>query len=86
MAKKENIANALNKIECMYKLGNVPVYEIIKRNFDKGYKPAKDFVKKLADKIEQREFANNVDILNYLTNLEPSELIPHTYSKYPKTN
>ena len=45
MAKKENIANALNKIECMYKLGNVPVYEIIKRNFDKGYKPAKDFVK-----------------------------------------
>ena len=82
MTKKEYISNALNKIEFVAK--TIPAFGFIVRNYNKGYKPAKDFVKNLARKIEEKEFSSNIDIINYLTNLPPSEIVPHTYSKYPK--
>lgn len=84
--KKESIESALNKIEVAYKMGNIPIFYQILKNYAKGYKPAKDFVTNLARKIEEGEFKTNIDALNYLTNLEPSEVVPHSYSKYPKSN
>jgi predicted nucleotidyltransferase len=84
--KKKSIENALNKIEVAYKMGNIPIYDQILKNYAKGYKPAKDFVKNLARMIEEGEFKTNIDILNYLSNLEPREIVPHSYSKYPKSN
>lgn len=86
MTKKEYISNALNKIEFAYKVGNIPIYDQILKNYAKGYKPARDFVKNFARMIEEGEFKTNIDALNYLTNLPPSELVPHSYSKYPKAN
>lgn len=87
MAKvtKESINNAVNKIEFVYKVGNIPIYDQILKNFTKGYKPAKDFVKNLARMIDEGEFKTNIDIINYLTNLAPNEIVPYSYSKYPKT-
>ena len=86
MAKvvKESIDNVLKKIEYMYKVGNIPIYDQILKNFAKGYKPAKDFVKNLARMIDEGEFKTNVDIINYLSNLAPNEIVPYSYSKYPK--
>ena len=86
MAKvaKESIDNVLKKIEYMYKVGNIPIYDQILKNFAKGYKPAKDFVKNLARMIEEGEFKSNIDIINYLSNLAPNEIVPYSYSKYPK--
>ena len=79
--KKESIENALNKIEVAYKMGNILIYGPILKNYAKGYKPAKDFVKNLARMIEEGEFKTNIDILNYLSNLDLREIIPHTNSK-----
>lgn len=86
MAKvtKESINNAVNKIAFVAKVGGIPIFEIIVNNFNKGYKPAKDFVKNLARMIEEGEFKTNVDIINYLSNLAPNEIVPYSYSKYPK--
>ena len=86
MTKKEYISNALNKIEFAYKVGKIPIYDQILKNYAKGYKPARDFVKNFARMIEEGEFKTNIDALNYLTNLPSSELVPHSYSKYPKAN
>lgn len=86
MTKKEYISNALSKIELAYKVGNIPIYDQILKNYAKGYKPAKDFVKNLARMIEEGEFKTNIDVWNYLANLPSSELVPHAYSKYPKSN
>ena len=88
MAKvtKESINNVLKKIEYMYKVGNIPIYDQILKNFAKGYKPAKDFVKNLARMIEEGEFKDNIDIINYLSNLAPNEIVPYSYSKYPKVS
>ena len=83
--KKESIENALNKIEFVCKVGNIPIYDQILKNYAKGYKPAKDFVKNLARMIDEGEFKTNVDIINYLSNLAPNEIVPYSYSKYPKT-
>lgn len=86
MAKvtKESINNAVNKIAFVAKVGGIPIFEIIVNNFNKGYKPAKDFVKNLARMIEEGEFKDNIEIFNYLTNLAPNEIVPYSYSKYPK--
>ncbi len=86
MAKvtKESINNAVNKIAFVAKVGGIPIFEIIVNNFNKGYKPAKDFVKSLAIMIEDGVFKDNIDIINYLTNLAPNEIVPYSYSKYPK--
>lgn len=81
---KESISHALNKIEFVANVGGIPIFGIIVNNFNKGYKPAKDFVKNLARMIEEGEFKTNVDIINYLTNLAPNEIVPYSYSKYPK--
>lgn len=86
MATKEHISNALNKIEFAYKMGGIPIFGTIVNNFKKGYKPAKDFVKNLANKIESGDFQDNVEIINYLTNLPPSEIVPYSYSKYTKVS
>lgn len=86
MAKvtKESINNAVNKITFVGKVGGIPIFETIVSNFNKGYKPAKDFVKNLARMIDEGEFKTNVDIINYLSNLAPNEIVPYSYSKYPK--
>lgn len=86
MAKvtKESINNAINKIAFVANLGGIPIFGTIVSNFNKGYKPAKDFVKNLARMIDEGEFTTNIDVINYLTNLPPSEIVPYSYSKYPK--
>lgn len=86
MAKvtKESINHALNKIEFVAKVGGIPIFGIIVSNYNKGYKPAKDFVKNLVRMIEEGEFKNNIEIFNYLSNLAPNEIVPYSYSKYPK--
>ena len=86
MATKETITSALNKIEFVYKMAGIPIFGTIVNNFKKGYKPAKDFVKNLANKIEDGKFKDNIEVMNYLTNLHPNEIVPHSYSKYPKSN
>ena len=87
MAKvtKESISNAINKIAFVANMGGIPIFGIIVSNFNKGYKPAKDFVKNLAQMIDEGKFKDNIDIINYLTNLAPNEIVPYSYSKYPKT-
>lgn len=86
MAKvaKESINNAVNKIAFVADVGGIPIFNTIVSNFNKGYKPAKDFVKNLARMIDEGEFKTNVDIINYLSNLAPNEIVPYSYSKYPK--
>ena len=86
MAKvtKESINNAVNKIAFVANVGGIPILGTIVSNFNKGYKPAKDFVKNLARMIDEGEFKTNVDIINYLSNLAPNEIVPYSYSKYPK--
>jgi hypothetical protein len=88
MAKvaKESINNAVNKIAFVADVGGIPIFEIIVNNFNKGYKPAKDFVKNLARMIEEGEFKDNIEIFNYLTNLPSREIVPYSYSKYPKVS
>lgn len=87
MAKvtKESINNAINKIAFVANLGGIPIFGTIVSNFNKGYKPAKDFVRSLAIMIEDGAFKDNIEIINYLTNLTPNEIVPYSYSKYPKT-
>ena len=87
MAKvtKESISNAINKIAFVANMGGIPIFGTIVSNFNKGYKPAKDFVKNLAQMIDEGKFKDNIDIINYLTNLAPNEIVPYSYSKYPKT-
>ena len=87
MAKvtKESINNAVNKIAFVANVGGIPILGTIVANFNKGYKPAKDFVKSLAIMIEDGAFKDNIEIINYLTNLAPNEIVPYSYSKYPKT-
>lgn len=75
---------ALNAIEYVSTVGNVTVYNSIVRNYKKGYKPAKDFVKNVAEKIDNGEFDTHIDLFNYLTELELTEIIPYTYSCYKK--
>lgn len=86
MAKvtKESINNAVNKITFVGKVGGIPIFGTIINNFNKGYKPAKDFVKNLARMIDEGELLTNIDVINYLTNLAPNEIVPYSYSKYPK--
>ena len=86
MAKvtKESISNAVNKIAFVANVGGIPIFATIVSNFNKGYKPAKDFVRSLAIMIEDGVFEDNIDIINYLTNLEPNVIVPYSYSKYPK--
>lgn len=86
MAKptKESINNAVNKIAFVANVGGIPIFGTIVSNFNKSYKPAKDFVKNLAIMIEDGMFKDNIEIINYLTNLPPSEIVPYSYSKYPK--
>jgi len=81
---KESINHALNKIEFVAKVGGIPIFGTIVSNYNKGYKPAKDFVKNLARMIDGGEFLTNIDVVNYLTNLTPNEIVPYSYSKYPK--
>lgn len=83
--KKETIEIVLNTIEFVCNVGNIPVYSCILENHKKGYKPAKDFVKKVAERIENKEIETKIDLINHLTTLPLSEIIPHTYSRYPKT-
>ena len=87
MAKvtKESINNAVNKIAFVANVGGIPILGTIVSNFNKGYKPAKDFVKNLARMIDEGELLTNIDVINYLTNLTPNEIVPYSYSKYPKT-
>lgn len=84
MAKKETIESVLSVIDYVYKFGNIPVYDYILKNYKKGYKPARDFVKGIAEQVENGYIKCNIDLMNYLTNLEPSDIIPYTYSRYPK--
>lgn len=81
---KESINNALNKIAFVANVGGIPIFGTIVSNFNKGYKPAKDFVTNLAIMIEKGAFKDNIDIINYLTNLAPDRIVPYSYSKYPK--
>ena len=81
---KESINNAVNKIAFVANVGGIPILGTIVTNFNKGYKPAKDFVKNLAQMIDEGKFKTNIDIINYLSNLELNEIVPYTYSKYPK--
>jgi hypothetical protein len=83
--KKETIDIVLNNIEYVCKVGNMPIYNFILKNHKKGYKPAKDFVKKVAERIENGEFETKIDLINHLTTLPISEIVPHTYSRYQKT-
>ena len=80
--KKETIEIVLNTIEYVCNVGNIPVYNYILKNHKKGYKPAKDFVKKVAERIENGEFETKIDLINHLTTLPIGEIIPHTYSRY----
>ena len=81
---KDSINNAVNKIAFVANVGDIPIFETIVNNFNKGYKPAKDFVKNLARMIDEGELLTNIDVINYLTNLPPREIVPYSYSKYPK--
>jgi hypothetical protein len=83
--KKETIEIVLNTIEYVCNAGNMPVYGYILKNHKKGYKPAKDFVKKVAERIENKEFETKIDLINHLTTLPIGEIVPHTYSRYQKT-
>lgn len=83
--KKETIEVVLSAIDLVCNVGNMPVYGCILENHKKGYKPAKDFVKKVAEKIENKEISDKIDLINHLTTLPISEIVPHTYSRYPKT-
>ena len=84
MATKKSNEHVLNAIEYVYLIGNMPVYRYILHNYKKGYKPAKDFVKKVAEKVERRELSTKIDIINYLTTLGVSEIVPHTYTRYKR--
>lgn len=81
---KANLELALNKVEFVAQ--SVPMFGCIVKNYKKGYKPAKDFVKKLSAKIESGDFNSNIEVINYLTNLPLEDVIPHTYTRYPKGN
>lgn len=83
--KKETIEIVLSAIDLIYNAGNMPVYGYILKNHKKGYKPAKDFVKKVAEKFESKEISDKIDLINHLTTLPIGEIIPHTYSRYQKT-
>ena len=82
--KKVALTTALDAIEYVSTVGNVTVYNSILRNYKKGYKPAKDFVKNVAEKIDNGEIGTLVELFNYLTELELTEIIPYTYSCYKK--
>ena len=82
-ATKESINNAVNKIAVAAIMGGIPILGTIVYNFNEGYKPAKDFVESLAIMIEDGVFKDNIEIINYLTNLTPNEIVPYSYSKYP---
>ena len=83
--KKETIGIVLNTIEYVCNVGNLPIYNFILKNHNKGYKPAKDFVKKVAERIENKEFETKIDLINHLTTLPIGEIVPYTYSRYQKT-
>jgi hypothetical protein len=83
--KKETIEIVLNTIEYVCNVGNMPIYNFILKNHKKGYKPAKDFVKKVAERIENKEFETKIDLINHLTTLPIGDIVPHTYSRYQKT-
>ena len=82
--KKETTEVVLSAIDRVCNVGNIPVYGCILRNHKKGYKPAKDFVKKVVEKIENKEITDKIDLINHLTTLPIGEIIPHTYSRYQK--
>lgn len=84
MTKKETTEKVLNTIVYVCKFGNMPVYNYILKNHKKGYKPAKDFVKKVSNQIEQGNIKTNIDLINYLTNIQLNEIIPYTYTRYQK--
>ena len=83
--KKETTEVVLSAIDLVCNVGNIPVYGCILRNHKKGYKPAKDFVKKVVEKIENKEISDKIELINHLTTLPIGEIIPHTYSRYQKT-
>lgn len=80
--KKETIEIVLNTIEYVCNVGNMPIYNFILKNHKKGYKPAKDFVKKIAERIENKEFETKIDLINHLTTLPIGEIVLHTYNRY----
>lgn len=82
MTTKEITEKVMSTIEYVSKVGNMPVYNSIVKNHKKGYKPAKDFVKKVVEKIELGEINSNIDLINHLTNIKLTEIIPYTYSRY----
>jgi hypothetical protein len=83
--KKETIEVVLNTIEYVcYTGGDMAVYNFILKNYKKGYKPAKDFVKKVAERIDNGEFETKIDLINHLTTLPIGEIVLHTYSRYKK--
>ena len=80
--KNETNEIVLSAINYVCNVGNMPIYNQILKNYNKGYKPAKDFVKKVVEKIDSKEICTNIDLINYLSNIKLTELIPHTYSRY----
>ena len=61
---------------------HIPAYYQILRNYEKGYKPAKDFVKKVTNEVMNGNLKSNIDIINYLTNYPNTERVQYTYTKY----
>lgn len=84
MKTKELNQKVVNAIEFVCKNGNMAVYSFILKNYEKGYKPAKDFVKQIVEKIESGELKSNIDLINHISNKEISEVVPYTYSKHRK--
>ena len=84
MKSKELNQKVVNAIEFVCKNGNMAVYSFILKNYEKGYKPAKDFVKQIAEKIESGELESNIDLINHISEKELNEIVPYTYSKYKK--
>lgn len=84
MKAKELNQKVVNAIEFVCKNGNMSVYSFILKNYEKGYKPAKDFVKQIVEKIESGELKSNIDLINHISNKEISEVVPYTYSKHRK--
>lgn len=85
MKAKELNQKVVNAIEFVCKEGNIGAYQFILKNYEKGYKPAKDFVKQIVEKIESGELKSNIDLINHISNKElTTEIIPYTYTKYKK--
>ena len=81
---KESINYVVNNIAFVVNHGGAPIFGNIINNFNKGYKPAKDFVNNLARMVCNGELPTDIDVVKYLSNLTAREIVPYSYSKYPK--